>query len=103
MPAAPPKPKRKPVATPPAATLVRRLERQLARLARQLDDERRRHARAVAAVRRAADRRLASMMREIAALRHHEARADALARLLATRDADAPARVGDAGSRSDPV
>jgi hypothetical protein len=35
---------------------------------------------------RAADRRLAALMREITALRHHEARADALARLVAERD-----------------
>jgi len=36
-------------------------------------------------VRRAANRRLAAMVKEIAALRHHEARAQALERMLATR------------------
>src|SRR5581483_4292615 len=51
------------------ARTTRALERQLAR------------------VRRAADRRLAAMVAEIAALRHHEARAEALARLLAEREA----------------
>jgi hypothetical protein len=45
------------------------------------------HARKLAAVRRGANRRLAAMLREIASLRHHEARARALERLLAERDA----------------
>jgi hypothetical protein len=43
--------------------------------------------RRIAALQRASDRRLAAMMAEIAALRHHEARAGALERLVAERDA----------------
>jgi hypothetical protein len=62
------------------------LERRLARLEAVLAAERARAVRRAAALRRAADRRLATMMRELAALRHHEARAEALARLLAERD-----------------
>jgi hypothetical protein len=62
---------------------VKRLERELA--AAQANQERR-----VELVRRAANRRLAAMMKEIATLRHHEARADALERLLASRGPDAP-------------
>jgi Skp family chaperone for outer membrane proteins len=65
---------------------VRTLERRLARLASALETERARHDRRLAAVRRAADRRLAAMVKEIAALRHHEARAEALARVLGERD-----------------
>jgi hypothetical protein len=53
----------------------------------QAKAQRQRHIRALAAARRAADRRLAALMRELTALRHHEARAQALARLLAERDA----------------
>jgi hypothetical protein len=64
----------------------RTVDRRLARLTAAWDAERARHARQLAAVRRGADRRLAAMMAEIASLRHHEARAEALARLLAERD-----------------
>jgi len=52
----------------------------------QVEALRQRHVRELAAARRAADRRLAALMREMAALRHHEARAQALTRLLAERD-----------------
>lgn len=48
--------------------------------------ERLRHERQLESVRRGGNRRLAAMMQEIAALRHHEARAQALERLLAERD-----------------
>jgi hypothetical protein len=65
---------------------VRTLERRLARLTAALASERERHGRRLTAVRRGADRRLAAMVKEIAALRHHEARAEALARVLAERD-----------------
>jgi hypothetical protein len=59
----------------------------VARLTDERDADRRRHARQVAAVRRTGDRRLAAAVGEIAALRHLEARVDALARLLAEREA----------------
>lgn len=59
------------------------------RLERELAAVREVHARRLDLVRRAANRRVAAMMREIATLRHHEARADALERLLATRSAPA--------------
>jgi hypothetical protein len=62
------------------------LERRLAKLQEQLKAERARHARQVAAVRRAADRQMAALVREIAILRHHEARAETMARLIAERD-----------------
>lgn len=48
---------------------------------------RQRHVRELAAASRAADRRVAALMNEITALRHHEARAEALTRLLSERDA----------------
>jgi hypothetical protein len=70
-------------ATPSAAALLRRLRQLVA----EQKAERARHERQLAALRRAADRRLASMTQDIAALRHHEARAEALARLLADREA----------------
>ena len=60
--------------------------RRLAKLEAQIKAERARHSRQIAALRRAGDRRTAGLMREIALLRHHEARAEALARLLAERD-----------------
>ena len=63
------------------------LQRELKRLSAALDAEREGHARRLAAAKRAADRRLAGMVREIALLRHHQARAEALERLLAERDA----------------
>jgi hypothetical protein len=47
---------------------------------------RQRYIRELTAARRAADRRMAALLRELTALRHHEARAQALARLLAERD-----------------
>ena len=66
---------------------LRELERQVARLeeARRLDQAQ--FERRLAAARRAADRKLAMMMQEIATLRHHEARAQALERLLGEREA----------------
>jgi hypothetical protein len=75
------RPKAKP--TDVARTLERRLKRVVAERAAESE----RHARQLLAVRRAADRRLTVMMNEIAALRHHEARAGALERLLAQREA----------------
>jgi hypothetical protein len=51
-----------------------------------MDALRQRHVRELAAASRAADRRVAALMNEITALRHHEARAEALTRLLAERD-----------------
>lgn len=75
------------------------LERRVRRLEAALAAERARHARQLENVRRAANRRLAAMMQEIATLRHHEARADALARMLAARDA-APAAGGTDGEDS---
>jgi hypothetical protein len=66
---------------------MRVLERKLARLTAATKAERLRHERRVAAMRRDADRRLASMVAEIASLRHLQARADALERLIAERDA----------------
>jgi uncharacterized protein YlxW (UPF0749 family) len=65
--------------------LVRRLERRLRRLEATLAEEREQATRRVNAVRTAANRKLTAMMRELAALRHHEARAQALERLLAER------------------
>jgi hypothetical protein len=59
----------------------------VARLTAELRAERGHHERVVAALRRAHARRLAAMVHEIAALRHHEAKAEALVRLLAGRDA----------------
>ena len=73
----------KPAPTSAAAAAVRTLERRVKRLERELEGAREQHERRVALVRRAANRRLAAMMQEIAALRHHEARAEALERLLA--------------------
>ena len=79
----------KPAAVVQASAALRALERRVKRLERELAAAHDRHARKLEHVRRAANRRLAAMMQEIAALRHHEARAEALARLIATR---APAR-----------
>jgi hypothetical protein len=81
----------KPSPTSAAAAAVRTLERRVKRLERDLEKAREQHERRVELVRRAANRRLAGMMQEIAALRHHEARAEALERLLAKR-------VGPSGS-----
>ena len=74
----------KPAAAGPTPATVRALERRVKRLERELANAHDRHARKLEQVRRAANRRLAAMMQEIAALRHHEARAEALERLLAT-------------------
>lgn len=63
------------------------LIQRIAALEAQLEAERARHARELAAVRRSADRRMAALMREIAALRHHQARAEALKRMVGERDA----------------
>ena len=68
-----------------AAATMRALERRVKRLERQLAGAAAEHERRLELVRRAANRRLAAMMKEIAALRHHEARAQALERMLATR------------------
>jgi hypothetical protein len=76
------RPKRK-----PARPTVPQLERKIARLLAERETERARHARQISAVRRGADRRLTVMLREITSLRHHEARAQALERMLAERDA----------------
>lgn len=62
---------------------ARALKRRIRRLELQLAQERARHLRKIELVRRAANRRLAGMMQEIATLRHHEARAEALERMLA--------------------
>ncbi|MGH7895320.1 MAG: hypothetical protein ACREQL_11680 [Candidatus Binatia bacterium] len=77
--------KAKTLLTRPEAPVLRVLERRVKRLAAQLAAERVRHVRQLEAVRRAANRRLSAMVQEIAALRHHEARAEALARMLAER------------------
>jgi hypothetical protein len=69
---------------------MRALERRVKRLEAQLAKAAELHARRLEAVRRAANRRLTIMMQEIAALRHHEARAEALARLLGDREAISP-------------
>ena len=82
-----PRPGKSRIGAVPRTSAGRSLERRLARLTAASKTERERHARQVAALRRAADRRLTAMLKEIAALRHHEARAEALARMLAERDA----------------
>ena len=71
--------------TKKAPTSVRALERRVKRLEAELAMTAARYERRLERVRRAADRRLTAMMQEIAVLRHHEARADALARLLAAQ------------------
>jgi septal ring factor EnvC (AmiA/AmiB activator) len=63
---------------------VRALERRLKRLERELAATKARYERRIENARRAANRRLAAMVQEIATLRHHEARAETLARLLAS-------------------
>lgn len=75
------KPRRRRRAAP--APSLASLKREVRRLAAARFADARRHARQLAALRRAADRRLAAMVGEIASLRHHEARAEALGRLLA--------------------
>ncbi len=69
----------------PATASVSTLQRRVKRLERELAAALATQERRVELVRRAANRRLAAMMKEIAMLRHHEARADALERLLASR------------------
>jgi hypothetical protein len=76
--------------------LVRRLERRVRRLEATLVEEREQATRRVNGVRTAANRKLTAMMRELAALRHHEARAQALERLLAERPTG-----GGAGGEAD--
>jgi hypothetical protein len=78
--------------------LVRRLERRARRLEATLAEEREQTTRRVNAVRTAANRRLTAMMRDLAGLRHHEARAQALERLLAERTTGGGAE-GDAHER----
>jgi hypothetical protein len=68
-----------------AVATMRTLERRVKRLERQLEGAAVAHERKLERVRQAANRRVAAMMKEIAALRHHEARAQALERMLATR------------------
>jgi hypothetical protein len=68
------------------------LKRRIRRLELTLAQERTRHLQKIELVRRAANRRLAAMMQEIATLRHHEARAEALERMLAARPATSEAR-----------
>ena len=68
---------------------TRALERRVKRLERELAAVQARHERQLAQVRRAANRRLTLMMQEIATLRHHEARAEALERLLTARSGPA--------------
>jgi hypothetical protein len=75
-------------AQPSPRTLLRRL----GQLNAQQEAERARHQRQLASLRRATERRLAEMVQDIAALRHHEARAEALARLLAEREAELAAQ-----------
>jgi hypothetical protein len=70
-----------------ATPSVPSLRREIARLTKALGAERAAVARRIAALQRAGDRRLAAMVAEIAGLRHHEARASALERLVAERDA----------------
>jgi hypothetical protein len=81
-----------------APSSVATLRRRLARVLVARDAERQRHARQIAQLRRAHDRRLAGMLREIAQLRHHEARVEALTRLLAEREAALAAEVARAAA-----
>jgi hypothetical protein len=74
---------RRRTAGPSLATLKRRVAQLLAERTAQ----RARHGRELAAARRSAERQLASMVREIAELRHHQARTEALTRVVAERDA----------------
>ncbi|HET9471406.1 MAG TPA: hypothetical protein VFO24_09905 [Usitatibacter sp.] len=81
---------------------VASLRREITRLTKALRVDREAAARRIAALQRAGDRRLAAMMAEIAGLRHHEARAGALERLVAERDAmlaEKVARIADLEAR----
>jgi hypothetical protein len=82
-----PRARRSPRKTPAGAAPLRVARRQLARMKDRLEAERKRHARRLAAAGRAGDRRLAALLNEITTLRHHQARAEALIRLVAERDA----------------
>jgi ubiquinone biosynthesis protein UbiJ len=73
------------VPTGRAVDSVAALRRRVRRLERELAEALATQERRVDLVRRAANRRLSAMMKEIATLRHHEARAERLERLLATR------------------
>jgi hypothetical protein len=75
-------------AKPSVPTLLRRIRQ----LTAEREAERARHARQLAALRRAGERRLAQMVQDIAALRHHQARAQVLDRLLAEREASLAAQ-----------
>jgi hypothetical protein len=81
---------RRPKSNPTDGLSVAALQRRVKRLERELAAAQANQERRVELVRRAANRRLAAMMKEIATLRHHEARADALERLLASRGPDGP-------------
>jgi hypothetical protein len=89
----PTKPRKTPRTAKPAAdstASVQALQRRVRRLERELAATRADAERRLEHVRRAANRRLAQMMQEIATLRHHEARAEALERLLAGRASQSP-------------
>jgi hypothetical protein len=62
------------------------LARRLQQVVLEREAERGREALARDAAQREADRRFAAVVQEIATLRHHEARAEALTRLLGERD-----------------
>lgn len=66
---------------------LRVLQRRVATLEAARKAERERHARQLAAARRAADRKLATLVQELASLRHHQARAEALTRVMGEREA----------------
>ena len=80
------RPRARSAAKPARTADLPTLRRTVARLVAAREAEARRHARQLAAVRRDTDRRLTGMVQEIATLRHHEARAEALTRLLADRE-----------------
>jgi hypothetical protein len=79
---------------------ARALQRRVRRLESMLAQERARHLRRIELIRRAANRRLAAMMQEIATLRHHEARAEALERMLAAYAPAPEAKDGGDGEDS---
>ena len=65
---------------------VRSLQRRLKQLTAEHEALLQKQERQLGATRRAADRQVSAMMRELVSVRHHEARAEALERLLAQRD-----------------
>jgi hypothetical protein len=75
-----------------ASALGPDLERRLGRLLAEREAERLRHAQELDDLQRDADQRLAALVAELSALRHHEARAEALARLLTERETELAAR-----------